>query len=129
MLKNRDIDCRFRSAVLERCDGAMPALRANHIPALIQGAVPLRQQKVTRTKESQVIAVRCSGGRKRGERRLVMDFPVDHIAHAQAAVLGGQKHLHPEDNFSWLDLEQVDVLFCARVLAGKGVTHLRSVGA
>jgi hypothetical protein len=43
------------------------------------------------------------------------------IAHEQARVLGGLKHRYPEDNYSPLELNNVDVLACARALAGDDI--------
>lgn len=44
----------------------------------------------------------------------------DLVAREQAKVLGGRVHRFPEDNYSPIELNDVNVLFCARVLAGKG---------
>src|SRR5215469_1873146 len=38
------------------------------------------------------------------------------VAHEQARVLGGLKHRYPEDNYSPVELENVNVLLCARAL-------------
>lgn len=49
-----------------------------------------------------------------------MEFLIDGIAIEQARALSGLKHRRPQDNYSLTDLNGIDVLFCARVLAGKG---------
>ena len=50
--------------------------------------------------------------------RSCMDFPIDHIAYEQARVLGGLEHRFPHDNYSLLELNEVNVLLCARTLGG-----------
>jgi hypothetical protein len=42
------------------------------------------------------------------------------VARDQAMVLGGLTRRVPEGNFNPVEFLQVDVLFCARHLAGKG---------
>ncbi len=41
----------------------------------------------------------------------------DLVAREQANVLGGGVHRFPEDNYSLVEMNEVDVLFCARVLS------------
>ena len=77
-------------------------------------------RQVTSTKETQVISLRWSGAGGAGIRKWVMEFLIDGIALEQARALGGLKHRRPQDNYSLTDLNGVDVLFCARGLAGKG---------
>lgn len=50
-----------------------------------------------------------------------MNFPCDHIAFDQAgAAFAGWERLRPQDDYSPIEMNRVDVFSLARVLAGPG---------
>lgn len=52
----------------------------------------------------------------------------DLVAREQARVLGGLEHRYPEDNYSPIELNETDVLFCARALSGNDFDFIFSEG-